>query len=357
MINFSAPVNRGGYGVVATNLAKAFDLLGANVALFPIGPLDGDQENVPMLQKMLERSRFYNTHAPSLKLWHGWELASHPTRGTRSAATFFEVESLSHVEVYQLSQMTRVFAFGEWAMGVMLRSGVTAPITSIHCGVDRSIFADCPLPDSGPTTFVNAGKWEIRKGHDILPTAFRRAFKPGEDVRLLMLCDNPFLTQKESREWEKNYIENIGTQVNIVPRQATQTDVAKVFASAHCGVFPSRGEGWNMEAMELLSMGRHIIATKCSAHTDYLDSENSTLIDVRSKEFAYDGKWFFGQAKWSAVDDQAIDEIAASMRLVHELRKSGQLGLNIKGVQTTERLSWEKSAKKILDALEVPYGV
>jgi glycosyltransferase involved in cell wall biosynthesis len=356
MINFSAPINRGGYGIVAANLAKAFDALGAEVALFPIGPLDCDHQDVSTFQKMLDRSKFYHTHAPSLKLWHSWDLASHPTRGIRSASTFFELESLTNVETYQLSQMNRVFAFGGWAEKVMIRSGVTAPITKIHCGADRSVFSESPFP-SGPTTFINAGKWEIRKGHDILPTAFRRAFNKDDDVRLLMLCSNPFLNEKESLEWEHNYIENLGDQVKIVPRQHTQADVAKVFASAHCGVFPSRGEGWNMEAMELLSMGRHVIATKCSAHTDFLDSNNSTLIDVRGLESAYDGKWFFGQGKWSSIDDQAIDNIAASMRLIHELRKSGQLGINMAGIQTTERLSWQSSAKEILDTLEVPYGV
>ena len=38
-------------------------------------------------------------------------------------------------------------------------------------------------------------------------------------------------------------------------------------AEAHCGVFPARSEGWNLGLVEMLSMGRHVIATDYSAHT------------------------------------------------------------------------------------------
>ena len=358
MINLTVPVNSLGYGVVGVGLAKALHAVGAGPALFPIGPVDCPGENQNFLRSLVAASLRYDPQAPSLRLWHAWEMAHHPTRGMRTGATFFELDRLKPEEVYHLDQLDMVFAFGSWAAGVMRRSGVKTTIQEIHCGVDVDVFAPTPLPEGGPTVFVNAGKWEIRKGHDVLLSAFLRAFRPDDDVRLVMLCDNPFLTADEASEWVRFYKEHsLADKVVVLPRQPSRRDVARVFSQAHCGVFPSRGEGWNMEAMELLAMGRHVIATACSAHNDYMNPDNAVLVPVGPTEPAYDGKWFVGQGGWASIPDSAVGGFADRMREIHESRKAGRLTSNGRGVETCRRLSWESSALKIADCLGVSCGV
>ena len=60
------------------------------------------------------------------------------------------------------------------------------------------------------------------------------------------------------------------------------------------GIFPSRAEGWNLEILELMSCGKHIITTNYSAHTEFCNKENALLVDIDELETAYDGKWFLG---------------------------------------------------------------
>lgn len=355
-INVCAPVNDLGYGTVGRNLIKALYKIGAEPAMFPIGNATVPTNELEIFQKAAERAKFYNTHAPSLRLWHAWDLAQHPTRGKRSAATFFELDTLNTTEIYQLNQMDHVFAFGEWAREVMRKNGVVSPIETIHCGVDREIFSARPLPVDGPTRFINAGKWEIRKGHDILLEAFQSAFGKDDDVELVMLCDNPFLSPQETNEWVKHYKQYpMGHKINIHPRLETQREVAELFASCHCGVFLSRGEGWNLEAMELLSMGRQVIATACTAHLDFLNHDNSYLLPVGPLEFAWDGKWFNGQGRWYQITQDTIKDAAITMRAIHERRRQGKLTLNESGVRTADRYSWESAAKKICETLGVSY--
>lgn len=358
MINLTVPINFLGYGVVGRSLAKSLHLVGAEPALFPIGPIDCPERDIPLLQKLATSASRYDPKFPSFRLWHAWEMAHHPTRGMRTGATFFELDCLRPDEVHQLNQLDLVFAFGAWAAGVMLRSGVTSTIQEINCSVDAEVFAPRPLPEGDTTVFVNAGKWEIRKGHDVLLSAFLKAFRPDDHVKLLMLCDNPFLSPSESAGWVKYYKNHpLADKVTIVPRQPTHEGVAEVFAQAHCGVFPSRGEGWNMEAMELLSMGRHVIATAATAHLDYMNSHNALLVEPGPEEQAYDGKWFSGQGMWSSIPGRCIDEIAAQMREFHEGRISGRISQNEEGVRTCRALTWESSALKIAKCLGVSCGL
>lgn len=358
MINVTVPINSLGYGVVGRSLAKSFHLVGAEPALFPIGPIDCPEGDIPLLQKLVIRASGYDPKAPSFRLWHAWEMAHHPTRGMRTGATFFELDRLRSEEVYQLNQLDLVFAFGAWAARVMSHSGVTSTIQEIHCSVDADVFAPRPLPEGETTVFVNAGKWEIRKGHDVLLSAFRKAFRPDDNVQLLMLCDNPFLSREEDAGWVKHYKNHsLSDKVTLVPRQSTHQGVAEVFAQAHCGVFPSRGEGWNMEAMELLSMGRHVIATAVTAHLDYMNSRNAMLVTPGPEEQAYDGKWFSGQGMWSSIPQTCIDEIASRMREFHENRLAGRVTRNEDGVQTCRSLTWESTALKIAECLGVSCGL
>ena len=355
MINITAPVNDTGYGNVGKHLLLAFAELGAGPAFFPIGNVAvHSAADLAVLRQAWERAKCYNPAFPSFRLDYAWDMAHHPTRGLRAGATFFEVEPLRADEVHHLNQLDRVFAFGGWAAGVMQRSGVSAEkITTIACGVDRSIFAERPLPTQGPTRFLGAGKWERRKGQDILLQAFLRAFRPEDDVELVLLCENPFLSAEQNRAWSDSFLKSpLGSRMRILGRQTTAHDVAHVFSQVHCGVFPSRGEGWNLEALELLSMGRHVIATACTAHLDFLTPKNAVLVPVGPLEPALTDKGqVSASGRWYSLGEETIQATAHALQTVHEARLQGRLALNRPGIETACRLNWQTIAQTISQAL------
>jgi hypothetical protein len=149
----------------------------------------------------------------------------------------------------------------------------------------------------------------------------------------------------------------MAAHITILPRALNQREVAEVLRDADCCVFPSRAEGWNLEALETLSCGRHVIATDYSAHTEYLDADNALLVDIDELEPASDPLWqpIYSDRKvgdWAHLGDAQIDQLAHHLRTVHTSKQRGELDLNHAGIATAERLTWERTACEIAAALE-----
>ena len=118
--------------------------------------------------------------------------------------------------------------------------------------------------------------------------------------------------------------------------------------AADCGVYPARAEGWNLELLETMAVGRPVITTFYSAHTEFCNDENSHLIKIRSLEDAIDGKPFFqGQGKWAHLDNESIDEIARAMHEVY----SNRISWNEAGVETGQKFTWKNTAKRLVEVL------
>jgi glycosyltransferase involved in cell wall biosynthesis len=123
-------------------------------------------------------------------------------------------------------------------------------------------------------------------------------------------------------------------------------------ASTDCGIFPSRAEGWNLELLEMMSCGKHVIATDYSAHTEFCTQENSLLVTIEEKETAYDGKWFTGNCgEWAKLGDNQVEQMVVHMRDIHKRKQSDSLGINKGGVATAKKFSWSNSAAKAIEAI------
>ena len=115
-----------------------------------------------------------------------------------------------------------------------------------------------------------------------------------------------------------------------------------------CGVFPSRAEGWNLELLEMMSLGKHVITTDYSAHTEFCTKENSGLVSIKEKEPAFDNKWFFGQGNWAKISSHEKWDLSMKMmRFI--LDKKGTI--NQAGIDTAKRFSWSNTANIITDIL------
>ena len=82
------------------------------------------------------------------------------------------------MEKHNLEYPDHLIVCSQWAKETVL-SNIDRKEETVHVvplGVDRQTFKDAALINNGPTRFVNYGKWEIRKGHDVLIEAFNRAF-------------------------------------------------------------------------------------------------------------------------------------------------------------------------------------
>lgn len=222
----------------------------------------------------------------------------------------------------------------------------------VPLGVDTEIFTP-KMSIRKPTIFLNCGKWEVRKGHKELIEAFNSAFKPSDNVELWLMCDNPFLKPEQTEYWTNMCrYSKLSSKIRILPRVESDIQVADIMKQADCGVFPARAEGWNLEALEMLSCGKQLIATDYSGHSEFLTEANSFLLPINSVESAFDGIWFHGQGNWGKLDKNTTDELINKMQLVHDRKQSGQLELNMAGIETAKNLTWRNTAETIVQHLE-----
>jgi len=353
-INIMAPINQLGYGVTGLNIVKELSK-SIEVSLFMIGqPQVTNQEDADIISKCIKNSQFYDYNAPCIKIWHQHDMTQFVGKGTRIGFPIFELDKFNDFEKHQLQSLDRVFVCSEWAKKIVLNNTTIegSNVIVVPLGVDSSIFQPCEIPQNSPTRFFNCGKWEIRKGHDILVDIFNSAFNEDDNVELFMMCENPFCTEQEQNEWINLYKKSkLGSKIHIIPRQNTQQEVYNIMSQTHCGVFPARAEGWNLELLEMMACGKHVIATDYSAHTEFCNSNNALLIPIEEIETAYDGKWFHGQGNWAKIDEKAKNIAIAHMKNIHELNMTNGLTVNEYGITTAKNFSWKNTGRKILNVI------
>lgn len=358
MLNYLAPINDLSYGVVGANLLIAMQKQ-TDVTLFPINVATHNQTWIEAAKRGVLNQERFDGGAPSLRLWHQFSLHEHVGSGPHYGYSIFETNKFTEREKHSMRWLDGMFVCSNWFKKVVEQEvpELCGKVCVAPLGVDRNTFPAKDLSDSNWTTFINIGKWEYRKGHDILIKAFNDAFEPRDRVRLIMACHNPFLTPERNggkdgnKEWEDMYKgTKMGGNITFVDYVNSQQDVARLMQEADCGVFPSRSEGWNLPLLEMMSCGKHVIATDYSAHTEFCNHNNCYVIPIYEKEEAYDGIWFHGDVgTWADPgDDRSMCALVNHMRSIHVDKQDGDLVRNEVGIQTAEEFSWDHTAECIL---------
>jgi len=351
MINFQAPINSLGYGVAGYNIFKKIIKIHPSAALYPIStPEFTDDDIAKGLGNRGSTSLF-----PSVKMWHQNDVHAHIGKGEHIGFPIFELTEFSDEEKLSMLHCDRLFVCSKWAKEVLIENNIKNPedIHVVPLGVDTEIFKPAPSRNDDKTVFFNCGKWETRKGHDVLLRCFNAAFEPKDNVELWMMCDNPFIG-KMNDQWKNLYKNSrLGEKIKFIPRQETHEDVYNIMRRVDCGVFPARAEGWNLELLEMMACGKSVIATNYSAHTEFCSPANSFLINMNKRERAYDGVFFDGsKGYWASFEQEEKDALIEHMRLNHFERPASQHS-NTQGIETANKFTWENSAKELLNGLKL----
>lgn len=352
-INLQAPVTYTGYGVAGFNILVGLMEEGVETSLFPIGqPIAINPSKLSLVEKAYNNRIKYNHKAPSLKIWHAWDLQSRIGSGPNYVFPFFELDTLSDIEQHNFQCSDHVFVASHWAKEILLKYNISTPISVVPLGVDTSIFDHNILAGNKPDKYIFSviGKWEIRKCHDILLDIFAKAFPNNENYELWVNAssDNGYINNEEKTQWENMYSSSpIKDKVKLFPPLKTHADMAKFLSYVDCGVYISRAEGWNLELLETMAMNKPVIASNYSAHTEFCNSDNSYLVDIDDIEPAHDGKYFRGQGNWAKIGQKQIDQTVDYLRFVY----NSQIKTNPEGLKTAQNLSWSNSARTLINSV------
>ncbi len=345
--------SRTGYGVTGAHLLRALQQRGVPVAFFPLGMVDRALAGNSQLQQAITLQDAFRSDVPSVRLSQQFDLAMHVGRGAHVAYTIFELDTFTQRELHHLTEQDAIFVCSDWARHMCLVNGLAdKPIHIVPLGVDRSIFNERIQPRRRwpETVFMQIGKLEPRKGQLDLLRAFEAAFSSKDAVRLVLACGNPFIARDElDRQLIPFRTSPMANRITLVTGELpTQMDVAELMAAADCGVFAARAEGWNLEALEMLSMGKAVIATDYSAHTEFMHAGNARLVSIDHLEPAFTGRH---PGRWAAWQEAQHEQLVVHLRDVHTHKQQGSLTDNPEGIATARTFSWESTADALTRAL------
>ena len=354
-INLQAPINQLGYGVAGINILKALYAEGVEVSFFPMGqPQVTNDEDAHTVRKGMGLAQTFDPQAPCIKIWHQNQMAERIGSGRFIGFPIFELDTFSDLEKHHLQSCDELMVCSRWARDIVWKNTdayanggfLLDQVHVVPLGVDAELFPPAPARQDDKTIFFNCGKWEIRKGHDILIEAFKKLTEEHDNVELWMMCSNPFNSEEENARWHQLYNH---PKVKLIPRAETQREVYNIMSQVDCGVFPSRGEGWNLELLEMMAAGKHVVATEYSAHTEFCSEENSYLLPISDVEPAVDNKWFFGRGNWAKIDDTEVEILTKLMLRFIKTRKGK---INEKGTDTAKKFSWQNTVREMVKCLK-----
>jgi hypothetical protein len=205
-----------------------------------------------------------------------------------------------------------VLATSTFVANTLIDSGVTIPIASIGQPPDLSAFADlrrAERPAGGTFTFLHVSSGHPRKGLGPLLSAWARAFQRTDPVRLVI---------KTFPNGDSEAIVRIAVmlhknpgcaEVKLVYRDIDQAAMLDLYRRADVVVSPSRGEGYNLPAIEAMAAGIPLIVTGHGGHLDFCGPASARLIRhtmaVSKSHVATNG------SLWAEPDE---DDLVAALR-------------------------------------------
>jgi len=340
-----------GYGQVGHNIFKQLIKLGQDVTAFPIGLVEPEMSNEVAPYWYGTNPAWSGRSTRSLRIYHQNDVHPRVGPGKHIGLPIFELDTFCQQELSSMSLCDELITCSKWAQEI-LRENVVVPVNVVPLGIDPTIFFPCIEPKTPQTIFLSVGKWEIRKGHNFTIDSFNKAFNSSDNVELWMMCDNPFL-EDGGKQWVNMCrTSKLSSKIKIIPRQATHENVYYIMSKADVGLFPARAEGWNLELLEMMAIGKQVICTNYSAHTEFADESNSHQIHITDKESAFDDIWFHNNGYWAHLGDDQQSQYVEHLRNLHKLKQEKNLRVNHAGIETGKKFTWENSAKQLIKILE-----
>jgi glycosyltransferase involved in cell wall biosynthesis len=287
-----------------------------------------------------------------------------PARGRHNLGyVFFENELVSE-SVENARRFDVVFAGSTWCMERLHEKGISNTALLIQ-GVDTTVFHPQAVARDGRFVLFSGGKFELRKGQDLVLKAFSILSRKYPDMLLLTAWHNPWRASMETmrdsphirfelsgRNWVEQ-MEHIYRLNGIDPRRVVTmpslppAEMAQACRQSDLGLFPNRCEGGtNLVLMEYMACGKPAIATDATGHKDLCRESNAFLLK-RLRPLPVIGPGGELVARWV---EPSLDEIIASIEYAFEHRLEAQARAQA-AAQDMKQWPWKRAAETIISTM------
>lgn len=161
----------------------------------------------------------------------------------------------------------------------LVDSGVWKPSALTGLPVDLSVYEGVCGREGPAKTFLHVSSCFPRKGVDVLLEAWARAFTGSDDVKLIIKTfPNPH-NNVEAQVAELRRRHPRLAPIQIINKDVETAGLVELFRSSDVMVLPTRGEGYNLPAMEALAAGLPLIVTGHGGHMDFCGPNEARLLD------------------------------------------------------------------------------
>jgi glycosyltransferase involved in cell wall biosynthesis len=221
-----------------------------------------------------------------------------------------------------------IFVESEWSRAVFINSGVKVPIMVVPNCIDVSRYTPKERVNTGTYQFYSVQQWTERKNGIGLLKAYYNAFKPGDDVVLVL---KTYITRMEEKQDQASVIKghidvlkksmNLGEYppVYLVTEKLSVEEMRQLHEQCDCYVLLDRGEGLGLPFMDAAAAANPIIATDYAGSRQFLDNKNSYAVPYQLT-YVENMMWspfYQGNQLWAEPNLPAASDI---MRSVFENR-------------------------------------
>lgn len=319
-------------------------------------------------KQLLEMSR---VHIPSdsVKIFGSTIPLNMSHSGKKVLYTMMETSCTLHPDYLgKLNLFEEIWVPTHFNKKLFKENGVHSPIHVMPLGVDVNRYT----PDRkefnfgkklNDFVFLSVFKWGYRKGFDILLKSYLEEFSSKDNVTLVLVSkaeafNDPDQIVKDFQAIRRSVDKEDQDLPHIIlyDDEIAEKDMPKIYGSSDAFCLISRGEGFGLPYAEAGASGLPVIASNCSGHSDFLNDNNSYLVEPEGYERAevngnlpklakhcrfYEDQLFpkFGRA--------SINKTKEHMRYVLEnydesLEKAERLRNDL-----VENFTWDKATSKV----------
>ena len=363
MISLSLPIGDNyGWGICGRNLVRQFSSMADTQLFCPVmGDNDPLRELVPEdwnpnypyssgCDPMLHAVQGANLLPSNPNVWSDLHNVGY--------AFIEDIETAKRYVANGLRYFDRILTGSTWCTERLGDLGL--PVETAIQGVDTSIFCPAAARPWGPLFkddkfyIFSGGKFEYRKGQDIVIAAFKHLMDKYSDIHLVCSWGNLWPATMDTmrrstliqypefstNDWHVK-IRAVMAANGIQAHRYTslplypQEQMADYYRLCDVALFPNRCEaGTNLPMMEAMACGVPVIGSMATGHVDVLDFEYCWMLS--------EGR--FDQYGWFEPD---LDMAVCLLEQAYLNREESRT-LGLRGANAIKQFTWERTAAQIL---------
>lgn len=242
-----------------------------------------------------------------------------------------------------------------------LRIGGVKQTATILQGIDPVNFHPAPpRPDDGRFIVFSGGKFELRKGQDLVMAAMRVFMQRHSDACLVCswynqwpfslatMAQSPHISFRQTDEeclvlLQRTLHENgLPLERIYLAPLIDNSQMRQIYAQTDIGIFPNRCEGGNNMVMcEYMACGRTVIASDCTGHADVITPRNAFPLTGYTPLVVNDAQ----ERPCAVWHVPSVEELIEQLESAYLHREKAVEKAAVAG-EDMKRLSWDKAARQ-----------